>query len=73
MKWRELIKKVWEVDPYTCPRCGSEMRMIALIDDSDVIRKILSHLGLWPRPARPEPVTRAPPIEELFFEPLLEG
>ena len=25
MKWRELIKKIWEVDPYTCPRCGSEM------------------------------------------------
>ena len=25
--WRELIKKVWEVDPLICPRCGSEMRI----------------------------------------------
>ena len=47
--------------------------MIALIDDVEVIRKILSHLGLWPGPARPEPVTRAPPTEELLFEPLLAG
>jgi len=27
--WRELIKKVWEIDPLTCPQCGSEMRIIA--------------------------------------------
>jgi hypothetical protein len=34
--WRELIKKVWEVDPLTCPRCGSEMKIISLIQDPDV-------------------------------------
>ncbi len=45
--WRELIKKVWEVDPLTCPQCGSEMRIISLIQDPDVIRRILEHLGLW--------------------------
>ena len=45
--WRELIKKVWEVDPLTCPRCVSEMRIISLIQDPDVIRRILKHLGLW--------------------------
>ena len=28
-KWRELIKKVWEVDPLICP-CGAEMKLIAL-------------------------------------------
>ncbi|MBE9580821.1 MAG: hypothetical protein IMF18_04295 [Proteobacteria bacterium] len=27
--WRELIKKVWEVDPLTSPRCGSEMKIIS--------------------------------------------
>jgi hypothetical protein len=31
-KWRELIKKVWEVDPLICPHCGAEMKLIALID-----------------------------------------
>ena len=29
-KWRELIKKIWEVDPLVCPHCGAEMKMIAL-------------------------------------------
>jgi hypothetical protein len=49
--WRELIKKIWEVDPLTCPRCGSEMRIISLIQDPDVIRQILKHLGLWKQDA----------------------
>ena len=43
--WRELIKKVWEVDPLTCPQCGYEMRIISLIQDPDVIRRILENLG----------------------------
>jgi len=46
-KWRELIKKVWEVDPLLCPDCQGEMKIIALIDDRTVIEKILRHLGLW--------------------------
>jgi len=46
-KWRELIKKVWEIDPLECPRCGREMKMIALIDDRAVIERILRSLGLW--------------------------
>jgi len=36
-KWRELIKKVWEVDPLICPHCGAEMKLITLIDDDEVI------------------------------------
>jgi hypothetical protein len=23
-KWRELIKKVWEVDPFDCPRAAAQ-------------------------------------------------
>jgi hypothetical protein len=46
-KWRELIKKVWEVDPMLCPNCGGDMKIIALIDEDTVIEKILRHLGLW--------------------------
>lgn len=43
--WVRLIHKVYEVDPLDCPRCKGPMRVIALIDDAGVIRKILSHLG----------------------------
>ena len=38
--WRQLIHKVWEVDPLVCPRCGAEMKIIALINDPAVIRRI---------------------------------
>ncbi len=45
--WARLIHKVYEVDPLECPKCKGPMRVIALIDDKAVIRKILKHLGLW--------------------------
>jgi hypothetical protein len=73
-KWRELIKKVWEVDPLICPHCGAEMKLIALIDDGEVIEKILRHLKLWPQRSAPACLSRAPPpdggerIVELCFD-----
>ena len=30
--WAMLIKRVYEVDPLSCPRCCSEMAVVALID-----------------------------------------
>ena len=59
-KWRELIKKVWEVEPLICPKCGKPMRVIALIDDPGVIFEILSYLGLWDS-VNAQPRSRAPP------------
>ena len=62
--WARLIHKVYEVDPLECPKCKGPMRVIALIDDKAVIRKILTHLGLWasqiaagkgPGPPSPDP------------------
>jgi hypothetical protein len=60
-KWRELIKKVWEVDPLICPHCGAEMKLIALIDDDEGIEKILRHLKQWPQQAEQACLSRAPP------------
>ncbi len=67
-KWRECIRKVWEVDPLDCPKCGSEMKIIGFINEADVIRKILEHLNLWEEKS---PVERAPPdsIREKSYEP----
>ncbi len=48
--WTELIKKVYEADPLLCARCGGTMRIIAFIDQGEVIENILTHLGLWPHP-----------------------
>ena len=46
--WARLIKQVYEVDPFMCPRCTGPMRIIAFIEQPEVIEKILTHLGLWP-------------------------
>lgn len=45
--WAKLIRKVCEVDPLVCPKCGAQMRVIAPIEDPAVIERILSWLGLW--------------------------
>ena len=44
--WARLIKKIYEVDPLICPKCGGGMRIIAFIEDCKVIRKILDWLGI---------------------------
>jgi len=45
--WRELIKKAWEVDPLLCPQCQYEMRIVSLINDAQIIERILRHVGMW--------------------------
>ena len=37
----KLIKKVWQADPLLCPKCSREMRIVALIDEREVIERIL--------------------------------
>lgn len=61
--WSRLIRKVYEVDPLICPKCQGMMRVIAFIEDSDVIRKILKHLNLWDLKRPPRPVAHAPPTQ----------
>jgi hypothetical protein len=58
--WAQLIRKVYEADPLECPRCKGPMRVIALIEDPGVIRRILEHLGLW-APLATERTERSPP------------
>ena len=42
--WARLIAKVYEVDPMVCSRCGSPMRILAIITDPQEVKKILRHL-----------------------------
>ena len=55
-----LIHKVYEVDPLECPKCKGPMRVISLIEDSEVIRRVLRHLGLW-APQQPPQKIHGPP------------
>ena len=44
--WARLIKKIYEVDPLICPKCGGDMRIIAFMEDYKIVRKILDYLGI---------------------------
>ena len=59
--WARLIAKVYEVDPLVCPRCAGPMRVIALIEESTVVRRILEHLGEWSPREEVEPDDPGPP------------
>lgn len=71
-KWRDLIKKVWEADPLLCPHCQNEMRIVGLIDEAEVIERILRHLGLWEAGVRVESARDPPEPDEPVFEPWLD-
>ena len=36
--WAKLIRKVYEIDPLLCSKCGAQMRVIPLIEDPAVRR-----------------------------------
>jgi len=58
--WARLIKKIYEVDPLVCPKCGGNMRIIAFIEDYKVVKKILDWLGIYEfKRDKPPPKTLA--------------
>ena len=42
--WARLLAKVYEVDPLRAARCGSQMRVLAVIADPQEVLRILHHL-----------------------------
>ena len=42
--WARLIAQIYEVDPLICPRCSTQMRVLAVITEPEEVRKILHHL-----------------------------
>jgi hypothetical protein len=72
-KWRECIKKIYEVDPLCCPKCGGEMKIISFINEYLVIRQILKHLGLWVQKPSRDPPSRHPSPENSVLESLDRG
>jgi hypothetical protein len=68
--WARLIRKIYEVDPLTCPKCSGKMKVISVIEDQDVIKKILKHLGLWE--VKPRPPPRMAKTQPLHTEPHID-
>ena len=68
MTWAQRLKRVFGIDIETCTACGGAVRIIACIEDADVIEKILTHLDAQGAEceATRRPPCRAPPQRGLF-------
>jgi hypothetical protein len=44
MSWARRLKRVFGVEIESCTRCGGELKIIASIEEPQLIAKILSHL-----------------------------
>jgi hypothetical protein len=61
-EWARLLRKVFEVDPLTCSRCGGEMVVISVITTPALIDRILRHIRERTGTNQGEPLgARAPP------------
>ncbi len=54
-RWADLIRRVYEVDPLVCPRCGGEMKVVGFITEPAAIKRILDHLRTRGKVSRPPP------------------
>jgi hypothetical protein len=67
--WARLIRKIYQVDPLTCAKCGGRMKILSFIEDPEIIKKILKHLDLWDLKSKPLPRANASPH---YIEPHLD-
>lgn len=66
--WARLIQKIYEVDPLICPKCRGAMRIISFIEDREIIKTILSYLGLWLIRSKPPAKAHAPPARKFAVD-----
>ncbi len=66
--WAAMIRKVYEVDPMTCPQCGGTMKVIAFLTEHDVVDRIIDHLKLTFAAAKPPPPQPARPRSQALLD-----
>jgi len=45
MRWAQRLKRVFQIDVETCPKCGGTVQIIASIEGPPMIERILTHLA----------------------------
>jgi len=63
--WADLLRRTCAIDVLACPECGGRLRLLATIEYTAVVEKILRHLGLPiepPVPARARAPTWPPSV-----------
>ena len=70
MTWAQRLKRVFNIDVDSCAHCGGPVKVIACIEDQQVINKILAHLKekeTLPATLETLPEIRAPPQTTVFY------
>jgi len=49
-----MIRKVYEVDPMVCLKCGGRMKVVAFLTEYAVVDRIIDHLKLRFVAAKPK-------------------
>ena len=63
-RWAELMRRVFSIDVLRCEHCGERRKLIALITNLIVVRRILAHLGFE---CEPPPIANARPPPQASF------
>jgi len=71
-RWAKLIARIYETLPLACPRCQGLMKIIAFIEEPDVIIRILSHMGENSEPPILSPARGPPEWDEEVYDPFPE-
>ena len=59
--WARRLHKIYEVHPLLCPKWGTEMKVVSVITEPEVVDRILKHIA---RTGRRDPFEgRGPPAE----------
>ena len=66
MTWAQRLKRVFNIDISVCEHCGGTLRVVACIEDPEVIRRILDHLGGVGRQGDLAQPGRGPPQLDFF-------
>ena len=53
--WAAMIRKVYEVDPMVCPKCGGTMKVVSFLTDDQVVDSFIGHLKLTFVAEKPPP------------------
>jgi hypothetical protein len=64
MNWAQRLKRVFAIDIERCPDCGGQLRVLACIEDPQLIAKILAHVRSR-EAATAKAVARGPPEEAI--------
>jgi hypothetical protein len=71
--WARLIKQVYEVDPLVCSRCGGAMRILAFIEQPEVIDLPVPGTADREDPDSPGPLARPSPQPACCGVPVAVG